>query len=123
MIRKILLSSVCALLLISCEATNPPKLSADHLQEPAPVDGDIPAPATHAPVLSRPKPAAKLATYTVVVSDVPVKDLLFSLARDAKLNVDIHPGISGTVTLNAVDQTLPQILDRVAKQVSLRYAI
>ena len=51
MIKKILLPIVCALLLISCEATNPPKLSAGHLQVPAPIDGDIPAPVTQAPVL------------------------------------------------------------------------
>lgn len=123
MIDKIALSAACVLLLVSCGATNPPKMSDGHLQVPAPADGGIPAPVTQAPVLTRPKPAAKLETYTVVVSEVPVKELLFSLARDARLNVDIHPGITGTVTLNAVDQTLPQILNRIAKQVSLRYAI
>jgi MSHA biogenesis protein MshL len=48
---------------------------------------------------------------------------LFALARDAKLNVDIHPGISGAVTLNAVDQTLQQILNRLAKQADLRWEL
>jgi general secretion pathway protein D len=98
-------------------------MSEGHLQATSTVDDGIPAPVTQAPVLTRPKPAAKQETYTVVVSEVPVKELLFSLARDASLNVDIHPGIEGTVTLNAVDQTLPQILNRIAKQVSLRYVI
>ncbi|OAD23570.1 type II and III secretion system protein [Candidatus Thiomargarita nelsonii] len=50
-----------------------------------------------------------------------VDTLLFALARDAKLNVDIHPKLTGTVTLNAVNQTLPQLLERIAKQVDLRY--
>ena len=54
---------------------------------------------------------------------MPVKELLFALARDAKLNVDIHPGIAGRVTLNAIDQTLPQLLARIAKQVDLRYEL
>ncbi|MBK8162577.1 MAG: pilus (MSHA type) biogenesis protein MshL [Gammaproteobacteria bacterium] len=123
MINRILSVAACALLLISCGATNPPKISEGHLQVPATVDGGIPAPVTRAPVLTRPKPTEKLETYTVVVSEVPVKDLLFSLARDARLNVDIHPGIEGAVTLNAMDQTLPQILNRISKQVSLRYAL
>ncbi|MBF0624391.1 MAG: pilus (MSHA type) biogenesis protein MshL [Magnetococcales bacterium] len=61
--------------------------------------------------------------YSVSVTNMPVRDLLFALASDAKLNIDIYPGIEGRVTLSAVDQTLPQILDRVARQVDLRYEI
>jgi len=57
----------------------------------------------------------------VVVSDVPVKTLLFALARDNRLNIDIHPSIAGQVTINATDQTLPQLLDRIAQQADLRY--
>jgi general secretion pathway protein D len=37
--------------------------------------------------------------------------------------VDIHPSIKGNVTLNAVDQTLPAILERLSKQVDLTYKI
>lgn len=59
----------------------------------------------------------------MVVSNVNVQELLYALARDAKVNVDVHPGISGAVTLNAIDQTLPQILTRVAKQVDMRYEL
>lgn len=59
--------------------------------------------------------------YTVVVNDVPVRELLFALARDAELNIDIAGDIAGNVTLNAIDQTLPQILERIAHQVNLRY--
>ncbi len=60
-------------------------------------------------------------TYTVVVEQVPVDELLFALARDAEINVDVHPEISGRVTLNAVEQTLPQLLERISHQVRLRY--
>jgi general secretion pathway protein D len=52
-----------------------------------------------------------------------VQELLFALARDAKLNVDIHAGISGVVTLNAIDQTLAQLLSRIAKQVDMRWEL
>lgn len=73
--------------------------------------------------LPKPKPAPKTETYSVVVKDVRVQELLFALARDAKLNVDIHPGITGTVTLNAIDQTLQQLLNRIAKQTDMRYEL
>ena len=75
------------------------------------------------PILPKPKPAARPETYSVVVSNVRVQELLFALARDARLNVDIHPDVTGTVTLNAIDQTLPQLLTRIARQVDMRYEI
>jgi general secretion pathway protein D len=59
----------------------------------------------------------------VVVNSVRVQDLLFALARDARLNIDIHPGIAGLVTLNAIDQTLPALLERISKQVDMRYEL
>jgi MSHA biogenesis protein MshL len=58
-----------------------------------------------------------------VVNNVDVHDLLFALARDAKVNVDIEPGITGKVTLNAIDQTLPQLLTRIGRQVDMRYEL
>ncbi len=83
----------------------------------------IPAPVQQVTSLPKPKPAAKVETYSVVVNNVRVQELLFALARDAKLNVDIHPGIEGSVTLNAIDQTLQQLLNRIAKQVDLRWEL
>ena len=88
----------------------------------AKVEGEPPPPVTRSALaVPPPKPAAKPATYSVVVTDVPVKDLLFALARDTKQNIDIHPALQGLVSINAIDETLPAILDRVAKQVNLRY--
>ena len=83
----------------------------------------IPAPVTRVVPLPRPKAAPQTELYSVVVNRVDAQDLLFALARDAKLNVDIHPGISGSVTLNAIDQTLPQLLTRIAKQVDMRFEL
>ena len=85
--------------------------------------GTIPAPVQQTITLPRPKPAEKTETYSVVVNNVPVQDLLFALARDAKLNVDIHPGITGVVTLNAIDQTLPQLLSRISRHVDMRFEL
>ena len=83
----------------------------------------IPAPVQGIAAMPAPKPAAKVETYSVVVNNVRAQDLLFALARDAKLNVDVHPGISGTVTMNAIDQTLPQLLNRIAKQIDMRWEL
>jgi len=91
--------------------------------EPAPPIASIPPPVQALPVPPRPQPTTKPETYSVVVNNVNVRELLFALARDAKVNVDIHPGITGTVTLNAIDQTLPQLLSRIAKQVDMRYEL
>jgi len=88
----------------------------------ADIPSDIPKPITQ-PTLPAPKPTVKPQTYSIVVYDTPVKEVLFAIARDSKLNIDIHPAIQGNVTLNAVDQTLPAILDRLSKQVDLTYKI
>lgn len=81
----------------------------------------IPPPVQQIPSLPKPTVTGPQETYSVVVKDVRVHDLLFALARDAKVNVDVHPGILGTVTLNAINQTLPQLLARIAKQVDMRW--
>jgi len=105
-------------------AQAPVKPAETHIRagEPRP-EGSIPPPVQLAPVLPRPKPSVRPETYSVVVSNVRVQELLFALARDARLNVDISPDITGTVTLNAIDQTLPQLLTRIARQVDLRWEI
>jgi len=104
--------------------TKPP--SSGHIgadSAPPAAKSNIPQPVQQSVAVPKPKPAAKTETYSVVVKDVKVEELLFALARDAKLNVDIHPGIRGTVTLNAIDQTLPQLLNRIAKQVDMRFEL
>ncbi len=102
-------------------APTPPRPAAGHLEPVEQTDSDIPAPVTGLPVLPPPKPAAPEPTYSVVVTDVPVDELLFAVARDARINIDVHPGLEGRVTLNALDQTLPQILERISAQVDIRY--
>jgi general secretion pathway protein D len=117
------LAAALALVIEGCGQV-PLKPSPAHVAaEPARPEGAIPAPVQVAPVVPLPSPSARPETYSVVVNNVRVQDLLFALARDAKLNVDIHPGVTGTVTLNAIDQTLPQLLGRISRQVDMRYEI
>lgn len=123
---RILIAILFALLLGACTPTTLSSgPSAGHLLSESVVStpGSIPPPVQQSVMLPRPRPAGKTETYSVVVNNVPVHDLLFALARDAKLNVDIHPGITGEVTLNAIDQTLPQLLTRIAKQVDMRFEL
>ncbi len=94
-----------------------------HVREEVRTAGEIPQVVQQSASLRPPKAAPKVETYSVTVYKVPVQSLLFALARDAKLNVDIHPGIDGSVTLNALDQTMPQLLNRIAKQVDMRYEL
>ncbi len=110
--------------LAGCSATNPPTISDGHLSAPDhSLEDTIPDPVARKPFVPPPLPAERQATYTVVVNDVPVRELLFALARDAALNVDIHPGITGNITINAVNQTLLQILNRLSEQVALKYTL
>ena len=89
---------------------------------PAPKPGEqIMPPVTSNAYVPPPKPRVKTPTYSVVVHEVPVKELLLALARDTKENIDIHPGLQGLVSLNAIDETLPSILDRISRQVNMRY--
>lgn len=114
-----------ATLLTGCGGLPSTKVPDAHIQsETSPsAEGNIPPPVQVAPILPKPKATQRPETYSVVVSNVRVQELLFALARDAKLNVDVHPGVTGNVTLNAIDQTLPQLLTRIARQVDMRYEV
>lgn len=123
---RILGAIVAAQLLAACAPTTlSGGPSAGHLRaDSVPrTQGTIPQPVQTIASLPRPKTAARTETYSVVVNNVKVQDLLFALARDARINVDIHSGIAGTVTLNAIDQTLPQLLSRISKQVDMRFEL
>jgi general secretion pathway protein D len=113
---------LCCTLLSSC-GTPSITPSPNHIKDTPRPAGNIPGLVQQSPALRAPKAAPKVETYSVAVSNVPVQSLLFALARDAKLNVDIHPSIEGNVTLNALDQTLPQLLNRIAKQIDMRYEL
>lgn len=122
---QILCLCAVAISLASC-GTKPIQPSNLHLHGDAASDTatkDIPQPIKGGVVLPPPKPANRTDTYSVVVTNVPAQEILFALARDAKVNLDIHGGIQGLVTVNAINQTLPQILTRISKQVDMRYEL
>jgi MSHA biogenesis protein MshL len=112
--------AVLVTLAAACGQT-PIKPAATHIREEPTPPGAIPPPVQIAPVLPKPEPSTRPETYSVVVSRVPAQELLFALARDARLQIDIDPTLTGLVTLNAVDQTLPQLLTRISRQIDMRY--
>ena len=118
-------AALLSLLLAACAAPTPREPLKNHISSETTAaqtnSADIPAPVQQTMALPKPRSGPKAETYSVVVNNVQVRDLLFALSRDAKVNVDIHPGITGVVTLNAINQTLPQLLTRIAKQVDMRF--
>lgn len=123
MIHRSHLLLVLALSVAACSSRPPAQTSTSHLraEDARGTPAIIPPLVPHILPLPRPLPAPKTETYSVVVTNVRIQDLLFALARDARINVDIHPGLTGSVTLNAIDQTLPQILSRLARQTDMRF--
>lgn len=124
--RRLATIMSCGVLSLTACSTPPGKPTAGHLGAAdasiAPRQS-IPAPVQASVAVPKPRAVAKTETYSVVVNNVRVQELLFALSRDAKLNIDIHPGIQGTVTLNAIDQTLQQLLQRISKQVDMRWEL
>ncbi len=137
--RRILVRCVPYLMALAlasgCGLSNPPAPSGGHLDagddagaaaaEPgaATGGGDIPSPVTGPAPVPEPAEPEDAERYTVVVNQVPVRELLFALARDADMEIDIAGDIGGKVTMNAIDETLPRLLERIASQADIRYQI
>lgn len=126
--RKILSVAFSLSLLTACDSLqfDPAAAMADrpaegrHLAAPEPTpDSDIPDIVRPLPAVTAPQSEVPLELYSVVVQDVDIRELLFAMARDADINIDVHSSVTGVVSLNAIDQTLPQILDRLSRQVAV----
>ncbi|MDP3517456.1 MAG: type II and III secretion system protein [Pseudohongiella sp.] len=124
-IRLKLIAAFVLLPLASCSTSLPDRSDDNrHIQAPQVIaTDDIPDIVRPMPLLPQPQAQAAPELFTVVVQDVPVRQLLFAMARDAGINIDVHPNVSGEVSINAVDQTLPQIIERIGRQVDFRWRI
>lgn len=112
-----------ALALASACGTRPVANADAHLRPwespPQAQPAEPPVAPKPAPTPADPVPAPL--RYSVVVSQQPIREVLAALARDTQANIDVHPDVEGVVTLNAIDQTLPQLLDRMARQADIRH--
>lgn len=88
-------------------------LLADEIEE---VETDRTAPGR--PPLASAKPTTLV---NLMVRDAPVQEVLLSLAKESGVNMDIHPELRGNITIHAIQQSIPAILLRIAKQIDLQY--
>ena len=106
--------------------TNPVAKVDSHLRKSAEgltdsTRASLPAPVRRVPIPPPPKPVVDEKRYSVTVIDVPAREILLAMSRDTGINIDIFPGIEGRVTLNAIDQTIRQILTRISRQIDMRW--
>lgn len=106
-----------ALLLLAAGCAVP--LPTVESPEPAPIPPVVQTP----PPVPKPAPGAPVETWSVSVEDVPVRELLFALARDARVDMDVDPGIEGRITMNAVEEPLPALLERISRHADVRVEI
>ena len=59
--------------------------------------------------------------YSLTAVNVPVSELLFQIAKDAGKQIDIYSGLKGRATINALNQPLDKILDRLSDQSGFIY--
>ena len=83
--REVMVCVLLALSLTGCYKRSVLPQSEGHIVTPAtkPSVADVPPPARISDFVPPPKPAVKPPTYTVVVSEVPVKELLFAKEASA----------------------------------------
>src|SRR5262245_4801193 len=106
-VRVRLGSGLMAALLVLSGCAHKPTVppSEGHInaeQIPPKAQEKILPPVTRSEFVPPPRPQIKVPTYSVVVNEVPVRELLFALSRDTKQNIDVHPNVQGLVTLNAI---------------------
>ena len=123
--RRLAVSSSLSVFLAGCGAPNyaPSQMHINAEEEST----KAPKSPRNLPKLVRTSPTAPLfhdaagaETFDVVVTNVPVRDLLFALARDAGVNMDVDSRVGGVVSISALDQTLDAILERISRQVDIR---
>lgn len=111
--------------LFGCSAPQPVSVdqpSKGHLQAPLSDRGSAPIPPikSNIPYLPKPRLTDSESLYSLSVIQAPIRELLFKLARDAKLELNIVDDISGRVTVNLIDQPLPIIIERLNDVAGIR---
>ncbi len=118
--QKIPLWLMMFLSLTACQH-RPPTLSDQHLTQPH-TPSVISSPvSTESSPLTLVQPPQK--TFTLIVSQAPVREVLSKIAKEAGLNADVHPAINGLITIHAIKQSLPTILNRITQQAAIRWRV
>ena len=127
MTKPMAVTAVIACAVIAACGTQPVARIDGHLvnepRDPAKINtstSTTPQPVRQVPLPPPPQPRIEEVKYSITVKDVPVQELLFAISRDTNINIDVHPNTRGLVTLNAINQTVWQILERLEKQLDIR---
>jgi general secretion pathway protein D len=91
-------------------APEPPDRRADDSKPPSPQ-----ANASPADLVRPPEPV-----YSLDVYQAPARQLLAAIARDGRLDFELHPGIDSLVSLSAFDRPLAELIERICEQAGLR---
>jgi general secretion pathway protein D len=83
----------------------------DQKQPPSTSEEYVPDP-PHTPV---PAP-----TYSLDVRLAPVEQVLTALARDQRIDLELHPGVERLVSLSVFDRPLPELIKSLCDQADLR---
>lgn len=83
----------------------------------------IPELVTDEPINLDPSEQKNIKRYSVSAINVPVSDLLFNLAKNADKQLDLSSAVQGRVTINAINQPLERILQRVTAQIDALYEL
>ncbi|MCW8931774.1 MAG: pilus (MSHA type) biogenesis protein MshL [Gammaproteobacteria bacterium] len=62
------------------------------------------------PPSSQRKNTRKESRFDVAVSELPARQFYMGLVEDTRINIIVHPGVSGNITLNLKDVTVPDVL-------------
>jgi general secretion pathway protein D len=87
------LSLGIAALTVACAAPPAPPISNSHLQPAPALASSAPEFATAPPLPPPPRVMPKQEVYSVVMQNVNVQDLLFALARDARIMLTSTPAL------------------------------
>ncbi|RYE93486.1 MAG: general secretion pathway protein GspD, partial [Oxalobacteraceae bacterium] len=138
MTRATLIASAAALLLAGCQSA-PNNTTYDQIRkEAAAASGSRPAaaPSVDSAVADALlPPAAALATqlpkarpaleerFNVSFNNVPAQQFFRSIVAGTRYNILVHPDVSGTITANLKDVTLPETLDAIREMYGYDYRI
>jgi len=150
--RFISLTALNLLILVACSVP-PAKQSADpgvgtefrqhRTSDTVPIPDLIPNPASATPIpqLSQPQALGKVAPgktdtasvattvpvkenlYSVVADNIPVKEILQTIAFDAQTRVSFVGDIEGNISLSVINQPLEFILQQINRQAPVRYEV
>ena len=90
-------------------ATENPRQSSNAPEEQAPASGTDP--------LRIPPPAP---TYSLDIRLAPVDQVLTALARDQRIDLELHPGAERLVSLSVFNRPLPELIESLCDQADLR---